>query len=266
MTRISAGLACIILSVIFAANALGFVPDRAGAVIEGRKRLAEALAIHFSLAAQQGDVSSILVTVKEIQRRNPDLEWVQVRKADGRIVTELGRKPAAGADDDKSTPDHMKVPVALKDKSWGVVELGFKPVDSSGILALVGGPIFFLAIFVTAACFFGTYFYLRTVLRHVHQGESQVMPERVQATLNTIAEGVLVLDKHQRIALANDAFAKRVGRPPEELKGSKVSELPWKRAKLAELEIEFPWVKALQEGKVQVGSILELTTLRGRNA
>ena len=37
------------------------------------------------------------------------------------------------------------------------------------------------------------------------------MPDRVRATLNTIAEGLLVLDKEQRIALANDAFARTVG-------------------------------------------------------
>src|SRR5207253_2427759 len=75
MTRISAGLACITLSIIFAANALGFVPDRTGALIEGRKKLSEALAVSFALAAQQGDVAAIIVTTREIQRRNGDLEW-----------------------------------------------------------------------------------------------------------------------------------------------------------------------------------------------
>jgi len=262
MTRISAGLACITLSIVFAANALGFVPDRAGAVIDGRKKLAETLAIQFSLAAQQGDVSTIIVTTKEIQRRNADLEWAQVRKTDGSVVIEAGHKPVVPGETngEKSTADHMRIPIALRHQPWGILELSFRPVDTSGILALLGGPIFFLALFVTVACFFGTYLYLRTVLRHVHGSESKVMPDRVQATLNTIAEGVLVLDKNQRIALANDAFAKRVGSPPEELKGRKASDLPWKKAKLAELAKEFPWVKALQEGKSQVGSIMELAT------
>jgi hypothetical protein len=94
MTRISAGLACITLSIVFAANALGFVPDRTGAVIDGRKKLAEAMAIQFSLAAQQGDVSTIIATTREIQHRNADLEWAQVRKIDGSVVVDVGRKPA----------------------------------------------------------------------------------------------------------------------------------------------------------------------------
>jgi hypothetical protein len=159
MTRISAGLACITLSVIFAANALGLVPDRTGAVIEGRKRLSEALAVHFALAAQEGDVAAIIVTTKEIQRRNADLEWAQVRKADGTVLVAVGRKPAGGTDPapDKSTPDRMRIPIALKDKPWGLVELGFKGVESAGLLALLGGPVFLLAAFVTAACFIGTF-------------------------------------------------------------------------------------------------------------
>src|SRR5438105_774140 len=106
MTRISAGLACITLSIIFAANALGFVPDRTGAVIEGRKRLSEAMAVSFALAAQQGDAAAIIVTTREIQRRNGDLEWAQVSKADGKVLIEVGTKPnAALQPPEKSTPD-----------------------------------------------------------------------------------------------------------------------------------------------------------------
>ena len=49
----------------------------------------------------------------------------------------------------------MRVPIALQDKSWGTVQLSFKPLESSGILALLGGPIFFMAVFVTIAAFSG---------------------------------------------------------------------------------------------------------------
>src|SRR5262249_39061648 len=50
------------------------------------------------------------------------------------------------------------------------------------------------------------------------------------------------------------------GKPAEELKGRKASELPWKKANMPELAKEFPWVKALQEGTAQTGSIMELAT------
>src|SRR5262249_51978704 len=158
------------------------------------------LAVSFSLAAQQGDVAAIIVTTKEVQRRNGDLESAQVSKADGTELVAVGTRPAVSGqtNGEKSTPDHIRIPIALKDRPWGFVALKFRPVATSGIMAVLGGPIFYLAAFVTVSCFFGTFFYLRTVLRHAHQNESGVMPDRVQATLNTIAEGVLVLDKDQR--------------------------------------------------------------------
>ena len=59
------------------------------------------------------------------------------------------------------------------------------------------------------AIFLGISGYLRLVLRHAD--DRKVVPERVRAALNTIAEGVLVLDREQRIALANDAFARKIG-------------------------------------------------------
>jgi hypothetical protein len=52
MARVSTGLVSLLVSILFAAQALGLMPDREGAVVDGRKALCEALAIHCSLAAQ----------------------------------------------------------------------------------------------------------------------------------------------------------------------------------------------------------------------
>jgi PAS domain S-box-containing protein len=49
----------------------------------------------------------------------------------------------------------------------------------------------------------------------------------VRATLDTLTEGVVILDSEQRIAIANQAFADLVGRPARELEGCKVSEFAW---------------------------------------
>ena len=58
------------------------------------------------------------------------------------------------------------------------------------------------AVFVTAGCFLGTFWYLRTVVRHVHKDDARVMPDRVEATLPALAG----------VALSGLSFDKRVGR------------------------------------------------------
>ena len=72
--------------------------------------------------------------------------------------------------------------------------------------------------------------YLRKTLRYLDP--SSVIPERVKAMLDTLAEGVLVLDRRERVVLANDAFG-RLGRhgPRRQLAGLAADTLPWSKTK-----------------------------------
>jgi len=261
MMRVSFGLVSLLLSILFAAQAIGLMPDREGAVLDKRKALCESLAISCSLAAQHNDVSTVRATTQAVAERNPDILSAGVRRTDDKLVVEVGahqanwHPPAGGL----STPTHMQVPVSLEDRRWGTVELHFAPLGPTGVLAVLGGPIFPLLAFVMVAGFLATYVYLRTVLRHADPGK-KVVPERVRATLNTVVEGVLVLDKDQRIALANDAFARTIGQSPAELQGRKASELPWVATGPANGAAEYPWVRAVREAAPQVGAILGLRT------
>src|SRR5579884_3255613 len=207
MFRISLGLVSLLLSTLFAANALGLLPDRDGAIIEGRKSLCEALAISTSLAAQNNDVPALKATVEAIVHRNPDILYAGVRTQDGKWLVELGERPPAASDNEgHSTPAEMFVPISVANQPWGTVEVRFKPLHADGWMTLLGGSIFPLAVFMLGTGLAVTYFYLRAVLRRPGGRRSKMIPDRVRATLNTVVEGVLVLDKDQRIALANDAF------------------------------------------------------------
>ena len=49
----------------------------------------------------------------------------------------------------------------------------------------------------------------------------------MRAALDTLAEGLVVLDKRDRIVLANRAFADTFDRRAEDLVGQSVSDFPW---------------------------------------
>ena len=122
----------------------------------------------------------------------------------------------------------------------------------------MGGEILPLALFVAFGSFLGMCVYLRTVLRRSGQDE-KVMPDRVRGAerWNTVAEGVLVLDRDQRIALANDAFARKIGQPASALAGRRASDLPWNGRRTA-AEEKYPWVRAIDEGTTLMGKVLGL--------
>jgi PAS domain S-box-containing protein len=263
MIRINLALTSILLSVVFAAQALGLIPDRDGAVVEGRKALAEALAVHCSGAARQGDTARITATLRPVLERNRDVAGAAVYTTAGRVVAQVGEAAAPRAAGEGSTADHMRVPISAGDRAWGTLELRFRAAPAAGLRQLFGGAMLPLAAFVGLASFLGFSLYLRTVLRNAGRGPGGLVPDRVRATLNTVAEGVLVLDRQQRIALANEAFASKVGRPAAELSGRPVSELSWKHFPGDGPADRYPWARAIQEGAAQMGAVLGLVTAAG---
>ena len=219
------------------------------------QELCEALAVHCAVTLQQGDVAALEAGVRSICKRNPDIVSAGVRKADGRLLLDVGDhsgswQPGEGG---LNAEAQMQVPISLKNQRWGALEIQFRPqsmIASWGI-----GPFLWLAGYVMITGFAIGMLYLRTVLRHIDPQQAKVLPDRVRATLNTITEGLLVLDKEQRIALANDAFAKTVGVEPAALTGRKVSELPW-ATRRGDQPSGLSMGPGLLEGKTELGFIL----------
>jgi PAS domain-containing protein len=69
--------------------------------------------------------------------------------------------------------------------------------------------------FVVGISLVGFYFYLGRVLRELDP--ARAIPGRVRDTLDTMAEGLLVVDREGHIVLANQAFANMVRQKPEDL-------------------------------------------------
>jgi PAS domain S-box-containing protein len=81
----------------------------------------------------------------------------------------------------------------------------------------------------------------------------------VRAALDTLAEGLLVIDKKQTIVLANQAFATLIGAPPESLLGRQAGEFGWLAPDGSALAKDAaPWTAALRENVLQRDCILHL--------
>src|SRR5207244_12133378 len=89
-THVSIGITFLTLSLILAAEGLGFIPSSTDATLSGRKQLCESLAIQCSVAAENGDVAAIENTTKAIVERNPDILSFGLRAADGIMLTQFG--------------------------------------------------------------------------------------------------------------------------------------------------------------------------------
>ena len=104
------------------------------------------------------------------------------------------------------------MPISANRERWGQLELKFRP---TGVPSLFGMemPWLYLAAYMLFGSLVAFYFYLGRVLRHLDP--SQAVPGRVRAALDTLAEGLVVIDKKQSIVLANQAFASLLGASSE---------------------------------------------------
>src|SRR5262249_49240487 len=120
MIRISAGLASITLILLLAAHGLGLVPDRHGAVLDGRKALCEQLAVQAAWAAQQGDVTAFKTVLLALVKRDPAVQSAALR-GDGRLLVAAGDHAFHwGSPDTPPSPTHVRAPLALRDRRWAV--------------------------------------------------------------------------------------------------------------------------------------------------
>ena len=132
------------------------------------------------------------------------------------------------------------------------------------------GPRPRLLWFVCGSCFVLFFFYMTKMLEYLDP--SQAVPGHVRSALDTLAEGLLVIDSRDRIVLANEAFAAMVGKPPEKLLGHVASRLPWVQEERAAgsseqgagspacSPLDLPWTVALREKTAKTNVMLRLRT------
>lgn len=263
---ISLGLACLTLSLVLMAHSLGIAPDDANLLLRARVQTAELVAAQCSPAAKTGDVNLMTAILRQVAVRNADLTSAGLRGADGKLVYAYGpheKTWGLGGTRALSSIVKLSVPITADNGDWGRVEFCF-PHDTATLPRFVpqflrgwlGNPAIRLGSFMATAGFICYSLYLRRTLRHLDP--SAVIPPRVRAMLDALAEGVVVLDKNGRIVMANDAFSRITGLPGDGLQGIMADRLGWTRPHSDEAAGNIPWMQVLSSGQPVKGAPLGL--------
>jgi PAS domain S-box-containing protein len=259
--KIVFGLQLLLISALGLAIVLGLVPNDQAATMRGRATLAEAIAVNASAFVSRSDMSGLDAVLRTEAQRNPDILSMGVRKANGFLITDIGNHDAhwrnAGSGADSAL--RVFVPIWSQDKKWGSVEIRFRPLTRAGWLGFMDSPYTRMILFVSLASAVSFLVYLKRTLQHLDP--SKVVPPHVRAALDTLAEGLLILDQEGRIALANRAFAAVLGSDPDKLMATRAAQLPWEQDLPDEKHgaaAEFPWLLAVRENQPQRNRTLHL--------
>jgi len=150
VTRITIGLVLLTTSILLAGNLIGLTPDTHQASLEARQRFCESLAVQLTLALRENDLAMAQTTIEAVAYRDPEIQSAALRRVDGSLLVEtrehkLHWKPEHS---ERSTPNHVQVPVFQNESRWGTVEISFVPLNNGGVQGIIARPFVQLLVFV----------------------------------------------------------------------------------------------------------------------
>ena len=205
--------------------------------------------------------------MRAVCQREQDILSGALRKADGTFIVEVGDHAENWTQTEslESTVDQDQVPIIQDDSEvWGTVELHFQPLSRQGVMAYY---VYLVPPHITltgVAVFFLTFVYLSRNMGIRASSKSSEIPERISATLDTLVEGVLVMDTNQRIALANTAFAESVGQSVQDLEVRSAKKLSGFRHQGEGADRNLPWGAAVKNLQPETGVVLGVKSDNGR--
>jgi diguanylate cyclase (GGDEF)-like protein/PAS domain S-box-containing protein len=261
VARICIGLVSLTLFLLFLADLLfGVLRDDVEMAQRVRKGITEDMAIQLAVLIQKEDKDSAQRTIDALSSREGEIISVGIRRNSGDVYIQTADHDRhwVPLKDGRSTITHVAVPVYAGKDVWGNVEVSYRPVVPRTIMGWVKHPLVLLMLVMVLGGFAVYYWYMRRVLEHLDP--TKAIPDRVRKALDTLTEGVIVLDTNGRIVLANETFRQLHGEDRVGLSARRASEIPWLKHSLgAEHDSEkHPWVVAMREGNTITGEMLEV--------
>ncbi len=259
IARVSLGLVSIITFLLLALDLFfGLLSDDVATAKKIRKRVSETVAVQLATSLQANDREALGALMRAVVARDDEMLSIGLRKHDGELIAQTAQHARNWVvqTGDESTLTHVVVPINTGKRRWGSVEVAFRPIAPHSVREWLAGPSMVLIGAIFAVGFVLFYLYMRRVLQHLDP--TRVIPERVRSALDTLTEGVLVLDDRGRIVLANSAFRGLHPHARDNLQGRKASELPWLRAGLGVDLRSDPWSRVMQSQQATNGEMLEI--------
>jgi diguanylate cyclase (GGDEF)-like protein len=261
VARICIGLVSLTLFLLFLADLLfGVLRDDVAQAQAVRKGITEDMAIQLAVLIQKEDKDALQRTIDALASRESGITSVGIRHNAGDMYAQTAEHERLWVPlkDGKSTITHVAVPIFAGKDVWGNVEVSFRPVVAKTVMGWVRHPLVMLMAVMCIGGFLLYYWYMRRVLEHLDP--TKAIPDRVRKALDTLTEGVIVLDTNGRVVLANETFRQLHGEDKVGLSARRASEIPWLKNALGQERgaDDHPWSIAMRDGSTVTGEMLDI--------
>lgn len=253
------GLVGIIVLTAICANVLGLVPSEEHAQHVTRARLCESTAVSASMLIRRNDFVALRALLRQMTERCQTVQSIGLRTADDRLIAATNNHAEHWARPVQSKWERQIIPLQTdtSEVDWGDLEFTFVPVSSENAGLIAGlTPTTRLLTFVCAMTGLLTMIYLGAMLKQLEPSKS--VPTQVRGALDTLTEGLLVLNVNGDIALANKVFLSDTQSDLEQIINQNPKKAFQWRDSNGELVTEYPWDASAETGEHVMGRIMTL--------
>jgi PAS domain S-box-containing protein len=239
--RIVMGLVLLAMCVLLFAEDINLLPNDDEQLMRARVSVAEIISRSIAAAVSREDYTTVNDQLNALVGRD-DVVSACLRRADGFIVAQTPGHQAHGSKAPARASDltHIHLTLSAGSAPWGELEIAFAdPIEHAGWNGWWPKPTVRLVIFVLAALFVLFWLYLSRMLTMLDP--SSVIPNRMQLLMDTLVEGMIVLDNRGYIVMANQAIAQTTFSSAEQLVGRRLSSLSWLANDRDEPPPSYPW-------------------------
>ena len=257
-TRVTLGLVSMMILLLLVADLLvaGFFQNSAEQVRRERALTIQLLAGQVLQSLQTTGTERLDGVLHQAVNGSYRIRSAAVQLHDGRSVSAGPHAQtwslAAAA---PSTLDQGRATLLAGNQPWGEVQVAFEPASPSGLMGWLKSPWVQGPLVIGLLGFLLFHLYLRRAMAYLDP--RRVVPDRVRAALDTLAEGVVVLDTEHRIMLANRVFRTLV-QSEGDLVGMPIDSLAELTTAVAADEAQRPWQVAQRENRALTGQRIEL--------
>ncbi|HWS03916.1 MAG TPA: sensor domain-containing diguanylate cyclase [Gammaproteobacteria bacterium] len=256
--RITLSLVMLTIGLLLLGQFAGLLPDQQANELKHRQQLCETLAIQVSSLPIESSLKVVDALARSLVARYPEIRTAGLRRGDGTLLFETPEHRALWSIGTKISPERVAVPIYSNTGRWGALEVSFTPLSGEGVAGFLNNSfvhfLAFMALFSTLLY----YLLIRRALKHLDP--SAVIPARVRAALDVLAEGVILADDEANIVMSNRSFAAKLNTTPNDMLGRTLSSLPWANSEPKSAPIHLAWEATLQKGQVVTGVPMYLET------
>lgn len=238
-TKLSLVMAISVFTLVLFAQLCNLIPDRNKTIMHAREQQTHTLALTGTAMSLNRNLQSEYAEVLEhAVKSDEQLLSAALRNLDGEMIAQTEGHDAHWKlpENGKSNDEFMFVPIFRGPKEIAQLELRFQSLTD--VPALLTSPTVKLAAVMLFASFviFNLILY-RTLKQLDPRG---AVPHHVREAFDHMAEGLIIMDRHGAIMMANSKFGRLVGIEPEDLTGQNCSQFPWLESE------ELPWEIAVR--------------------